>query len=206
MFTEARPRLADFGERVRYVLGDPSQPGALAQAAEANGGPFDAIVSSSRIHNIRPTARIPVLYREVREATAPGGCFLNVDMVGTAAPDLQAVWHRARVEQLRRRRLEETGTLPTYEETEAEVLEQRRRYTGASGRTTASADSGGQQATGQPPFAASGGMARTLLDHLTWLQQAGFDAVECYWRLDNRALVGGYVSPTASAQTKPRNR
>jgi SAM-dependent methyltransferase len=195
MFAAARPRLAHLGDRVRYVQGDLSQPGALARAAEVNGGPFDAIVSSSCIHNIWPTERIPALYREIREVTAPGGCFLNLDMVGSASPDLQAVWHRARVEQLRRRRQEETGTLPTYAAAEAELREQRRRVGGTSGQMPPGAlrDGDDQPGVGQPTFA-SGGRTRSLLDHLTWLQQAGFDAVECFWRQDNRALLGGYVS------------
>ncbi len=198
MFAQARPRLASHGDRVQYVLGDLSQPGAPAAAVEASGGPFDAIVSSSCIHNIRPTERVPALYRELREAMAPGGCFLNLDMVGVASPVLQGVWHRARVEQFRRRRLEETGTLPSYEEAAAEVREQRRRYTGAGLQMTATTGSGAAPPEGPPAFATGGGMSRSLLDHLTWLRQAGFDAVECFWRQDNRALIGGYVAGQGS--------
>jgi ubiquinone/menaquinone biosynthesis C-methylase UbiE len=209
MFAEARPRLAAYGARVRYVLGDLSRPGALAAAVEANGGPFDAIVSSSCLHNIRPTERIPALYRELRAATARGGCFLNLDMVGSASPELQAVWHRARVEQHRRRRLAETGVLPSYEEAEAEVRSQRRRHGGAAPAAPgASPDPTGevggdatpvQGASGPATFATSGAMSRSLYDHLTWLHEAGFDVVECFWREGNRALIGGYVLPLREA-------
>jgi cyclopropane fatty-acyl-phospholipid synthase-like methyltransferase len=204
MLAEAREHLAPLGQRVRYVSGDLSQPGAVGAAVAAGGGPFHAIVSSSCIHNLRPTERIPALYRELRQAAAPGGCFLNLDLVGTAAGPLQGVWHRARVEQLRRRRLTETGRLPTYAEAEAELQTQGRRAaaggtpqppegTGGAGRSGGAGSEGG--GTAQPASAGSGGVSRSLQDHLSWLWQAGFDAVECFWRQDARALIGGYVAP-----------
>ena len=202
MFAEARPRLERFGDRVRYVLGDLAQAGALDAALEASGGPFDAIVSSSCIHNLRPTERIPALYRELRGATARGGCFLNLDMVGSASPVLQAVWHSARAEQRRRQRLAESGTLPSFAEAEADLLGQRQRWASAAAPPAAAAETGvrhhGAQPAGQPIFATSGGMSRSLLDHLTWLREAGFDAVECFWRQDNRALIGGFVAADAA--------
>jgi SAM-dependent methyltransferase len=113
MFSQARAHLAPFADRVVFVIGDLSHPGALSGALEEAGGPFDAIVSSSCIHNVRPTERIPVLYAEMHRATAPGGCFLNLDMVGSAGLELDAAWRHARVEQFRRRRQAETGTLPS---------------------------------------------------------------------------------------------
>jgi hypothetical protein len=131
---------------------------------------------------VRPTERIPALYAEVRAVTAPGGAFLNLDMVGTATPLLQGVQHRARIEQWRRRRGVETGRLPGLDEAEAELQAQRRRH-------------GGAAPAAQPTFATSGGAARSLLDHLGWLSAAGFDAVECFWRQEGRALIGAYVSP-----------
>lgn len=189
MLAEARARLAPLGDRVRFLTGDLSQPGALNAAGGAAGGPFQAVVSSSCLHNLRPTERIPVLYREIRGAVAPGGCFLNLDLVGTGAPEVQAAWHRALVEQARRRRLAETGSLPSFAEAEAALAGERRRHApppgGADGRE------------GQPTFASSGGMARSLLDHLRWLREAGFDAVECFWRQDNRALLGAYLAVPA---------
>jgi len=180
MLAAARTRLAGYGERIGYVAGDLSQPGAPAAACAAAGGRFDAVVSSSCLHNVRPTERIPALYAELRAVTAAGGGFLNLDMVGTATPLLQGVQQRARIEQWRRRREAETGRLPDYAEAEAEVQAQRRRHGGAPA---------------QPTFATSGGAARSLLDHLGWLSAAGFDAVECFWRQEGRALIGGYVAP-----------
>ncbi len=111
------------------------------------------------------------------------------------APEIQAVWHHARVEQLRRRQ-EETGAIPTFEATGVEVRQQRHPLRDAGSQAPQAALHGGdhQPGAGQPTAASSGGLTRSLLDHLRWLQQAGFDAVECFWRQDNRALVGGYVA------------
>jgi hypothetical protein len=46
---------------------------------------------------------------------------------------------------------------------------------------------------------AAGGVAltRTLADHLIWLREAGFDSVDCFWRQERHAIVGGFVAPTA---------
>jgi ubiquinone/menaquinone biosynthesis C-methylase UbiE len=184
MYAEARPRLAAYGDRVRFVLGDLASPGAIEGALTAAGGRFDAIVSSSCIHNVRPTERIVELYRELCAATAPGGGFLNLDMVGSGPGLLQAVSHRARIEQIRRRRLAETGTLPSAAEVEAALAARRQEHAPPAG-------AGGPQ----PDARTSGGVTRTLFDHLTWLRDAGFDAVECFWRQENRALIAGYRHP-----------
>jgi ubiquinone/menaquinone biosynthesis C-methylase UbiE len=192
MYGEAKPRLAAFGERVRFVLGDLGAPDAFRAALAAASGRFDAIVSSSCIHNVRPTERIPALYREAREATAPGGCFLNLDMVGTASPLIQAATRRVQIERRRRQRYAETGSLPSYAELEAELAAQREGRREQHQHNPADA-SGAPGAGAEPNARTSGGSARTLLDHLTWLRDAGFDGVECFWRQDNRALIGGYV-------------
>jgi ubiquinone/menaquinone biosynthesis C-methylase UbiE len=184
MFAEARERLAGVADRVSYVRGDLSQPSAIAAA----GGPFDAVVSSLCVHNLRPAERIPALYGEICAAVAPDGCFLNLDLMGAAAPAVQEAWHRVRLEQLRRELLAETGTMPTPEEAEALLQAQSEgRRGGRDGARPAAAPAG------SPPGAGgAGGLTRTLLDHLLWLRQAGFDAVDCFWRHDRQALIGGY--------------
>ncbi|HEY0723162.1 MAG TPA: class I SAM-dependent methyltransferase, partial [Pyrinomonadaceae bacterium] len=42
-------------------------------------GPFDAIVSSIAIHNVREHATIRSIYAESFDLLKPGGCFLNLD-------------------------------------------------------------------------------------------------------------------------------
>jgi tRNA (cmo5U34)-methyltransferase len=168
MLDEARGYLTRYQDRTRFVVGDLYRPGAFAAAVEAAGGPFDAVVACCCFHNIEPDAHIPRLYRELRGAVASGGCFLNLDNVGTDGPILADVYHRIRVERRRQRRLAATGTLPSYAEVDAEL---RAR---GGGNHEPSARSVGQQ--------------------LAWLSEVGFDVVECFWREGNDALLGGYVA------------
>jgi ubiquinone/menaquinone biosynthesis C-methylase UbiE len=88
MFEHARERLADALDRVTFVQADLRDPGWV----EKVGGPFDGVVSSLAIHNVRDAGRIKAVYGEVFSLVAPGGCFLNVDSVaaegGADAPSL----------------------------------------------------------------------------------------------------------------------
>ena len=73
-------RLAEFDGRHRYVAWDFGE-GALPDGLE---GPFDAVISSAAIHHL-PEAALQRLYGEVLGLLAPGGAFLNLDLV--SAPD-----------------------------------------------------------------------------------------------------------------------
>jgi SAM-dependent methyltransferase len=46
---------------------------------DAVAGPFDAVVSSIAIHNVREHATIRSIYGEIFNLLNPGGCFLNLD-------------------------------------------------------------------------------------------------------------------------------
>jgi SAM-dependent methyltransferase len=192
MLEEASRRLAHLAGRVRFVRGDLSSPGAIERAAaeggpagQPDGAPFDAVVTSLCLHNLRPTERLPALFAEVRAALAPGGCFLDVDLMGST-PLLQRAWHNVQIERLRAERHAQTGVLPAREEIEAELRAGRERR---AGRTT--------DGPPPPPGAGATGPTRTLADHLLWLREAGFDAVDCFWRQERHAIVGGFVAPAA---------
>ena len=73
-------RLADFDGRHRYVHWDFGE-GALPDGL---GGPFDAVISSAAIHHLSGESQ-QRLYGEVLATLAPGGAFLNLDLV--RAPD-----------------------------------------------------------------------------------------------------------------------
>jgi hypothetical protein len=126
----AQENLKGCADRVRYVLADLSQPGGIAKAVEAAGGKFDVVVSASFVHNLHDDERVKGLYRELREAVNPGGGFLNMDNMSAGSPLLQSVWQRGRLEQYRRRRLAETGTLPSVAEAEEALHGERRRRFG----------------------------------------------------------------------------
>jgi tRNA (cmo5U34)-methyltransferase len=88
MIGAARERLASFGERVDYRLSDLGRTGW----SDGLGGPFDAVVSSIAIHNLRKPALIREVYREVATVVAPGGAFLNLDYIFPTSPLLSELY------------------------------------------------------------------------------------------------------------------
>jgi ubiquinone/menaquinone biosynthesis C-methylase UbiE len=70
-----RKRMARYKGRVKYVLCDFSKPGWSRKIK----GPFDAVVSSIAIHNVREPEIISSIYEEAFGCVKPGGCFLNFD-------------------------------------------------------------------------------------------------------------------------------
>jgi tRNA (cmo5U34)-methyltransferase len=175
MLGEARTRLQPYADRTQFVQCDLAAPRALTTLQSADR-PFDVVVASCCFHNIDPAEHIWALYGEIRAALAPGGCFLNLDIVGTDEPIIRNVTRRRHVEEERRRRLVETGTMPSYEDVAAELA---REWQGQN-----------EGSHGPRPE------RRSLADHLARLREAGFDAVECFWREDDNTLIGGYVAPS----------
>lgn len=100
MLSHARERLADAGGRITFVQADFRDPGWPA----AVGGPFDAVVSSLAIHNVRQPDLIRQVYLAIGGVVAPGGCFVNIDNMAPADVPVQLEWFReagfARVECL----------------------------------------------------------------------------------------------------------
>jgi ubiquinone/menaquinone biosynthesis C-methylase UbiE len=70
-----RRRMKPFERRFRYVLCDFSRPGWSRKIK----GPFDAVVSSIAIHNVRSPDTIRAIYKETFALLKSGGCFLNFD-------------------------------------------------------------------------------------------------------------------------------
>ena len=91
MFVHARSRLAGAADRVDFVVSDLMQPSWTVEL----GGPFDAVVSAIAIHNVRHPPRIRAIYEEIAGLLAPGGCFLNCDLLMPAPLDEQLEWLRA---------------------------------------------------------------------------------------------------------------
>ena len=85
MFDQARERLGPLADRVEFAQADLRDP----KWVEAVGGPFDAVVSSIAIHNVRDPERIHEIYGEIRPLVAPGGCFANLDLVFPGALELE---------------------------------------------------------------------------------------------------------------------
>jgi ubiquinone/menaquinone biosynthesis C-methylase UbiE len=76
MLAAARRRLAQYGERMRYAVGD------LRNRAwtDAVGGPFDLAVSAIAIHNLRDLGLIAQCYSGIARVLKPGALFLDYDL------------------------------------------------------------------------------------------------------------------------------
>ena len=75
MLKLGRKRMAKMKDRVEFVQCDLSKPGWSRKIK----GPFDAVVSSIAIHNVRAHETIRSIYSETFSLVKPGGCFLNFD-------------------------------------------------------------------------------------------------------------------------------
>lgn len=169
MLQEARLRLAGASDHVSYSRGD-----LLTEAwTEDVRGRFDAVISAIAIHNVRYPQRIRAIYREVFDLLEDGGCFYNVDYV-TPPGDLVARARRhAWLMDYRLRVRQETG-----------------RWEPLDGLV--------ERADVPPVFKVFDTsdeeqlVPTSLANNLTWLQEAGFTQVECFWHDGLRALMGAF--------------
>ncbi|MGB7948982.1 MAG: class I SAM-dependent methyltransferase [Candidatus Binatia bacterium] len=84
-----RERMKPLRGRIKYVLCDFSKPGWSRKIE----GPFEAVVSSIAIHNVRSPDVIRAIYDETFSLVRPGGCFLNFDRMTPSLKE-QMKWLR----------------------------------------------------------------------------------------------------------------
>lgn len=84
----ARESLAEFGDRVTYLVAD------AEKLADVQLEPADVIVSSRALHHFSPDS-LQGVYRACFERTSPGGFVFNLDHVG-APGDWEQVYRRIR--------------------------------------------------------------------------------------------------------------
>ncbi len=82
-----RKRMQPFKGRFKYIVCDFSKPGWSRKIK----GPFDAVVSSIAIHNVRAPEIIRSIYEETFTLVKTGGCFLNFDRM-TPSQKVQLSW------------------------------------------------------------------------------------------------------------------
>jgi len=138
MLERARAALAEFGERVTFVVAAAEE---LA-ATEIDGA--DVVVSSRALHHLTPDD-LARAYRDVRALLNPAGWFFNLDHVG-AAGDWEQRYRRIRDQFTGKRR----AALQPHREDEP---------------------------------------LQPVADHLRYLEQAGFAAVDVPWRMLYTALL-----------------
>jgi tRNA (cmo5U34)-methyltransferase len=80
MMAEGYKRMARFGDRFRYMVGDFGEGHLPQNAVEA--GPYDLVVSARAIHHLSPE-RMKTLYADIYANLRPAGAFFNLD---TASP------------------------------------------------------------------------------------------------------------------------
>jgi len=80
-------RMAALNKRFQYTLSDLSKPGWSKRIDR----PFEAVVSSIAIHNVRSHDIIRSIYAEISALVTPGGCFLNFDRM-TPSLNQQLKW------------------------------------------------------------------------------------------------------------------
>lgn len=90
MMELAMERMASYGRRYRYSLGD----FADGELPTGIGGPFEVVVSSRAIHHL-PGQKKAILYKDILKALVPGGCFFNLDTVAPGDDYLAQVYRQA---------------------------------------------------------------------------------------------------------------
>jgi len=80
MLDVARRRLGWSAEQVRFLLGDLRERSWCERA----GGPFDLVVSSIAIHNLRDLGQIAACYSDILGLLKPGAPFLDYDVFDVA--------------------------------------------------------------------------------------------------------------------------
>jgi tRNA (cmo5U34)-methyltransferase len=173
MLDHARQHLAKFTGRVTFVRSDLTTP----EWTKAISGTFEAVASSLVMHTV--PSRVREIYGEVFGLTKPGGYCLVADITAPPGPILEKAFLRWRLKSRQARIKTETGVEKSLEEVEQELREKRRI-----------------QGKGFPERARNPLRgALTLVNHLDWLRQAGFDEVDCLWKDLNQAIIGGFKDP-----------
>jgi SAM-dependent methyltransferase len=199
----ARARLAHYGERAHLALADLRSPTWTDGLRIAVRLPreVDAVISATALHWLKP-GPLATLYGQIAALLRPGGLFLNADHVGSDYPPLQAAWERHRAEM---RAAQHDGrndevdknpvgaSLGSADPADANSGSPEpwdefwTAYTAALGLDAAEE---GARVLGGWDGGVEEGLP--LAWHLDALREAGFGAVDCFWRCDCDAIYGGF--------------
>jgi tRNA (cmo5U34)-methyltransferase len=130
--------------------------------------PLRCVLSSLAVHHLTHELQRG-LYAELAQRIEPGGALLLADIVKSATPQVERTFARQWDETARSQSLALHGDLSGYE---AFVADNWNYYTPA-----------GKDDFDKP--------AR-LIDHLSWLREASFQHVDCFWLAAGHAIFGGY--------------
>jgi SAM-dependent methyltransferase len=181
----AEKRLVSYGDRAKALLADLRKsdwPNALTPFAPSpktgRGGwgvRFSAIVSATALHWLS-SAQLSALYMQIASLLQPGGIFLNADHAASNNSAIQSAWERQR----KKMRADEQP-----DATADDWDGFWKAYLAALGPE---AQAEREHAIGDWQGVEEGLPLSWHFDHL---QQAGFTAVDCFWRVDCDAIYGG---------------
>lgn len=165
MMAVGRERMARFGDRFAYHIGDLAEGELPADLS----GPFDLAVSSAFILHLTSKAK-QRLYAEVFHGLNPGGCFFIVDPIAPPNEEVEA-WYREQRAHERQRRPQQPGSPPNpharmphhhFETEEAYQRHQLHHH------------------------------LETEADQVAFLRAAGFVRVDCFYKRLLQTVLGGY--------------
>jgi len=166
----AEKRLAKFGKRVHLIQTDLRDESWLQSVPVL----MDAAVSATALHWLSK-AQLAQLYGQLGKIICPGGIFLNADHVCSSNSRIQTGWQE-HIEQMRKKQGDSDaddweGFWDAYGEAlEIDIRELRKKFT-------------------EPWEGSEEGLP--LEWHFEKLRKSGFEAIECFWRLDCDAIYGG---------------
>ncbi len=129
-------------------------------------GTYDVVVSARALHHFTANQRRRYLYREIYDVLRPGGCFINADNVRAQTKSLRDRYRKARELLLEQYIRERSGGKQTLAEVKAAT-----------------------------PSSSHGPHNNGLLEEeLSWLREAGFEDVDCFWKFSTTTVYGGFRS------------
>jgi tRNA (cmo5U34)-methyltransferase len=127
-------------------------------------GTYDAVVSAQALTRFMSPARRKSLYKEIFNIVTPGGCFINADDVCAPTPALRKRYNAALNQWLEGYIQEASGDTPQF-------LKYRE----------------------DSPVKDSELCSDGVLDQeLSWLREAGFEDVDCFWKFGMMTIYGGF--------------
>jgi tRNA (cmo5U34)-methyltransferase len=162
MLTRAAENLATFAYQIDLRQFDLRETGWLDELSRRNR----CIVSSLAIHHLDDDGK-QALYQRLAGHLAPGGVLLIVDIVHHPNEWVRDAWANEWDRDVREQSVARTGDLSAFEHFQ---------------------DGWNHYRT--PDFAFD--KPSRLIDQLRWLEDAGLEAVDCYWLRAGHALFGGF--------------
>ena len=127
-------------------------------------GTYDAVVSAQALIRFTTATQRKSLYKEIFDIVTPGGCFINVDDVCAPTPGLRKRYNAALKQWLDSHIQEASRGTPQFVKYE-------------------------EDAPGNYCEPSKDGF---LDQELSWLREAGFEDVDCFWKFGVMTVYGGF--------------